>query len=487
MTNDTSTLNGALSELGETMASNLVSMGVTTATPNDGLTTLTGKILDIAPSVGGITPVVSIDFDTPSSVTAGGTLLLSVTVNADYDDTSLSDVDLKGYLQGATITWKEGNTVLGTSVSDTNGVATYTISNITSGSHTYTAIFDGTGTDYQSATNNITVTVQSYLFAPSLDGTESKYQITGSTTISNGVMECGCSYLTDGWDNSSNWVCSFEAYLTNDQSAIFIVAPNTTQRDNNGLQLTGNYHKVFTAYTNGSAVDSETLSSVPINTWFSVTITKNGTSATLTIGGNDYTVSWSQLITLSEVHIGVDTWGQCAKIRNIVVSPISAWTDKGVTGSANENYIKSNNGVTATVSSTGTNISCSTSADSYYIADTTLTGDFQIEYQLVSKTNDSGGFALLNTNTTSVYGYVEFVSSTKVDLQGTSKTSYNYSNYTSGSIVKVTRVGSTISLYLDNTLLGSKTISTNDCRFGWKTHSAGGRNFTFKNLIISQL
>ena len=32
-----------------------------------------------------------------------------------------------------------------------------------------------------------------------------------------------------------------------------------------------------------------------------------------------------------------------------------------------------------------------------------------------------------------------------------------------------------------------KTISTNDCRFGWKTHSARGRNFTFKELKIQTL
>lgn len=46
MTNDTTTLNGALMELGETMASNLTSKGVS-ASANDGLTTLAGKILKI--------------------------------------------------------------------------------------------------------------------------------------------------------------------------------------------------------------------------------------------------------------------------------------------------------------------------------------------------------------------------------------------------------------------------------------------------------
>lgn len=48
MTNDTNTLNGALRELGETMAANLTTQGVT-STWDEGLTTLAAKILDITP------------------------------------------------------------------------------------------------------------------------------------------------------------------------------------------------------------------------------------------------------------------------------------------------------------------------------------------------------------------------------------------------------------------------------------------------------
>lgn len=46
MTNNINTLNGALMELGETLAENLTTQGVT-ASASDGLTTLAGKILDI--------------------------------------------------------------------------------------------------------------------------------------------------------------------------------------------------------------------------------------------------------------------------------------------------------------------------------------------------------------------------------------------------------------------------------------------------------
>ena len=59
MTNDTTTLNGALAELGETMAANITAKGVS-ASASDGLTTLAGKISQISQSGGG-TPVVEFD------------------------------------------------------------------------------------------------------------------------------------------------------------------------------------------------------------------------------------------------------------------------------------------------------------------------------------------------------------------------------------------------------------------------------------------
>ena len=52
MVNDTTTLNGALAELGETMAANITTKGVS-ASASDGLTTLAGKILQITGGGGG--------------------------------------------------------------------------------------------------------------------------------------------------------------------------------------------------------------------------------------------------------------------------------------------------------------------------------------------------------------------------------------------------------------------------------------------------
>lgn len=61
--NDTTTLNGALSELGETLASNITAKGVT-ASASDGLTTLANKVLQIS----GDTPTPTVLFEDDCSV-----------------------------------------------------------------------------------------------------------------------------------------------------------------------------------------------------------------------------------------------------------------------------------------------------------------------------------------------------------------------------------------------------------------------------------
>ena len=66
ITNDTTTLNGALSELGETMATNITAKGVS-ASASDGLTTLAGKILQISGDTPTPTPTVLFEDDCDSS------------------------------------------------------------------------------------------------------------------------------------------------------------------------------------------------------------------------------------------------------------------------------------------------------------------------------------------------------------------------------------------------------------------------------------
>lgn len=79
MVNDTTTLGGSLAQLGETMASNLVSKGVTGASASDGLTTLASKILDVPSGGGGCTRMVMGTFTTGSTRATAGTVSINYT------------------------------------------------------------------------------------------------------------------------------------------------------------------------------------------------------------------------------------------------------------------------------------------------------------------------------------------------------------------------------------------------------------------------
>ena len=79
ITNDTTTLNGALAELGETMATNISAKGVT-ASASDGLTTLAGKISQIQTGGGGgCTRMVTGTFTTGSTRASTGTVTINYT------------------------------------------------------------------------------------------------------------------------------------------------------------------------------------------------------------------------------------------------------------------------------------------------------------------------------------------------------------------------------------------------------------------------
>ena len=79
MTNDTTTLDGALQELGETMATNITAKGVT-ASASDGLTTLAGKIANIPTGGGGgCTRFVTGDFTTGATRAGTGSVSINYT------------------------------------------------------------------------------------------------------------------------------------------------------------------------------------------------------------------------------------------------------------------------------------------------------------------------------------------------------------------------------------------------------------------------
>lgn len=171
MTNDISTLNGALNELGETLADNLSQMGVDDAVASDGLTTLANKILDIEPSVAGLELSTSIDCNVSSNkILLGQSVVFSATLSASYDDTSIEDIDISGVLTGATVLFKtSGGVILGSGVTDVNGVATYTHTFEDMGSIVVHTEFGGS-TNFNSCISQNDVTVEcSYDFDVTVD------------------------------------------------------------------------------------------------------------------------------------------------------------------------------------------------------------------------------------------------------------------------------------------------------------------------------
>lgn len=133
--NDTTTLNGALQELGETMADNLTTMGVP-STYDEGLTTLAGKILEIAPVPPTPTPA-SIDLTATSSILS----------YADSDSTVLTATVLDSSdnpVEGVTVNFYNGSTLWDTLTTDSSGECSKTYSSAGAGDITFTAEVDGT-------------------------------------------------------------------------------------------------------------------------------------------------------------------------------------------------------------------------------------------------------------------------------------------------------------------------------------------------------
>ena len=220
MVNDTTTLNGALSELGETIADNLESMGVTGADASDGLTTLAGKILDIEKGIILTTSVQCVA--SASEITVGESVLLTATLSANYDDS----IDLYGKLGGATIKFKQGNTVIGTGVTDVNGVASYTFTPDTTGTYTITAVFEGSDNFDGCTSAGVSVTVKEAVLELSVHASQDIIQSGDSTTIT--------ASLTDGTSGMSGRTLSYQIK----HGSTIITSGSDTTDTNGEIQFT---------------------------------------------------------------------------------------------------------------------------------------------------------------------------------------------------------------------------------------------------------
>ena len=197
MTNDTSTLNGALQELGETMASNLQAKGVT-ASASDGLTTLAGKILTIPAG-----SCYHIEFSEDSYVAVGGSATLEIMLQENYAPKS-----------GATVTVTGSDSSLYTGITNSSGIASITVSNI-SAETTFTASYSG-------ATATCTVTTHTIIFD---DSTEYSETVTPSGDTRTNII------TSFNFDASVDFEMTCDLYFSAGNCAfgLWPVSPNTYQ------------------------------------------------------------------------------------------------------------------------------------------------------------------------------------------------------------------------------------------------------------------
>lgn len=142
------------------LANNLKSMGVSSVDETNGLTTLINAVLNIEPSIGGLDLDTSLVITTTrESIVLGESIILTSTLRASYDDTTVVDVDLSGVLTGATVKFYNGTTLLGTGITDLNGVATYTYTPSQLGNFTFHTVFEGTENFTNCTSNNVNITV----------------------------------------------------------------------------------------------------------------------------------------------------------------------------------------------------------------------------------------------------------------------------------------------------------------------------------------
>ena len=150
MTNDLTTISGSLQQAIDDLETNLALMGVdATFDSATGLMGLVDEILNIEASIGGLELVTSISCECDEYVGVNEQFSIVGVLQADKDDTSQVNVDLEGYLKGATVKIYNGNTLLGTTITGNKGQYSFNYTHNISGALSIKAVFEGTD-DYNS-------------------------------------------------------------------------------------------------------------------------------------------------------------------------------------------------------------------------------------------------------------------------------------------------------------------------------------------------
>jgi hypothetical protein len=288
MTNDLTTLSGALLEMKDELIYQLGQKGVTaTYSSSDGLLGLIEKIGDIQTS--GSCYHIELN---ESSYTTIGTFTVSATLQSNYIP-----------LSGATVTFSGGTSSV-TATTNSNGVATATVTFSTSGTLTAT---------YSNVNDTASVSVVTYYFLDTCQ-TDNTSQYGNYIRLQGDTSQCTLTYdSTNNYyviDGTGNYFSGFEIPNTSNISNIKIrlkVKLNSTSafnqcyigvHDSSDITTTIGYRirgdKKFQYFYNHCSNEATVNSSYSYNTdWYYLELVKNGSNITGTV----YNSSMNQLAT----------------------------------------------------------------------------------------------------------------------------------------------------------------------------------------------
>ena len=206
----------------------------------------------------------------------------SNTIYVDGSTTATATVTSGGNgVNGLTVTFKDGSTTLGTSTTNSSGVATYTISGLNAGNHSITAVVTENSTYAASTSSAVSLTVNNHSY--SLAFSAASYVASGGsatleiTLLDNNVPVEGATISVSGSDSS------LYTGITNSSGTATITVENI------GSETT------FTAsYSNVSDTCTVTISSYIFYDEGSITGVSNYSTAHLleTGGTTTFTLTW---------------------------------------------------------------------------------------------------------------------------------------------------------------------------------------------------
>ena len=336
-----------------------------------------------------------------SSISYGSSVSLSATVVEDDEPVT-----------GVSVTFYDGSTSLGTATTNSNGVATYTTSSLTVGSHSCTAVYD------EKTSNSVSVTVNKLastisLTVPASGTVGTAYTVTGTLVPSSGsvkLYENGS--LKDTLTVSSG---SFSKSIT---------------QSNEG---TYSYYAVFegssTYEGSTSSIQSITVEAIPVPSYNGVSLSSN--KSILSKYNSESATLTAQLLDGSS----------SASVSGVTVEFFKGSTSLGTattnsSGVATKSYSSTGAGDVSLTASAGTFVSetyviedcyfyddCSTNKLSKYTTNlqSTSTATYTADGLLITGVG-SHNYNQLQAPVTGVNGDVEFT----VDVKGDWSNSHNH-------------------------------------------------------------